>query len=52
VNLLLVLDHNGGDGTARAAAICAGIKFALVGVAVLYVLAGLAVRVRGRLRRA
>lgn len=52
VNLLIVLDHDGGDRAARAAAICAGVKFALVGLAVLYVLSGLALRVRRRLRRA
>lgn len=51
VNLLIVLDHEGGDASARAAAICAGIKFTLVGLAVLYVLSGLVLRVRSRVRR-
>lgn len=51
VNLLIVLDHDGGDGAARAAAVCATLKFVLIAVAILYVLAGLALRGRRRLSR-
>jgi hypothetical protein len=51
VNLLVVLDHDGGDDSARAAAICAGCKFVLISLAVLYVLAGLGVRLKRRLAR-
>jgi hypothetical protein len=51
VNLLIVLDHDGGDGAARAAAVCATIKFTLLGIVVLYLLAGLVLRARRRLSR-
>lgn len=42
--LLLVLDDHGGATAPRAAAVCAILKFALSGAAVVYVLAGLARR--------
>ena len=50
VNLLIVLDHDGGDRAARAAAICATVKFALLALVIAYVLSGLGLRARRRLR--
>jgi hypothetical protein len=46
--LLIALGGNGGDLAPALAAIAAGLKFALVAVAILYVLAGLVLRLRSR----
>ena len=48
VALLLTLAGNGGSFAAPFAAVCSTIKFALIGVAILYVLVGLALRLRAR----
>jgi hypothetical protein len=47
-NLLLVLDGHGGDTTPLLAAVFASGKFVLTGVTILYVLAGLVLRVARR----
>jgi hypothetical protein len=48
VALLLTLAGNGGSFAALFAAVCSTIKFTLIGIAILYVLCGMAVRVRAR----
>jgi hypothetical protein len=48
VALLLMLAGNGGSFAAPFATVCSTIKFTLIGIAILYVLCGLAVRVRAR----
>jgi hypothetical protein len=47
VNLLLALDQHGGATAPRLATICAVAKFILIGVAIAYVLGGLAGRALG-----
>lgn len=49
VALLLTLAGNGGSFAPPFAAVCSAIKFTLIGVAILYALSGLAVRLRARL---
>jgi len=49
VALLLTLAGNGGSFAAPFATVCSAIKFALIGIAILYVLCGLALRVKVRL---
>jgi hypothetical protein len=46
VALLLTLAGNGGSFAPLFATVCSTIKFTLIGIAILYVLCGLAVRVR------
>jgi hypothetical protein len=46
--LLIALGGNGGDLAPALAAIAAGLKFALVAVAIVYVLTGLVLRLRSR----
>jgi hypothetical protein len=48
VALLLTLAGHGGSFAPPFAAACSAIKFTLIGIAILYVLCGLAVRVRAR----
>jgi hypothetical protein len=48
VALLLTLGGNGGGFAPPFAAVCSTIKFTLIGITILYVLCGLAVRVRAR----
>jgi len=48
VALLLTLAGNGGSFAAPFATVCSMIKFTLIGIAILYVLCGLTVRVRAR----
>jgi hypothetical protein len=48
VGLLLALDGHGGDLAPLLAAVCAGVKFALLAVVIAYVLAGLLRRLRDR----
>jgi hypothetical protein len=48
VALLLTLASSGGSFAAPFATVCSTIKFTLIGIAILYVLCGLAVRVRAR----
>lgn len=48
VALLLTLAGNGGSFAPPFATVCSAIKFTLIGIAILYVLCGLAVRVRAR----
>jgi hypothetical protein len=48
VVLLLTLGGNGGSFAPPFAAVCSAIKFTLIGIAILYVLWGLAVGVRAR----
>ena len=48
VALLLTLAGNGGSFAALFAAVCSTIKFTLIGIAILYVLVGLAFRLRAR----
>jgi hypothetical protein len=49
VALLLTLAGEGGSFAPPFAAVCSAIKFTLIGIAILYVLCGLAVRFRARL---
>jgi hypothetical protein len=49
VALLLTLAGNGGSFAPPFTAVCSTIKFTLVGIAILYVLCGLAVPLRARL---
>jgi hypothetical protein len=49
VGLLLAVDQHGGDLAPRLAQICASLKFALLAVTIVYLLAGLLLRVRARL---
>lgn len=48
VALLLTLGGDGGSFAAPFAAVCSAFKFALIGVAIVYVLLGTALRVRAR----
>jgi hypothetical protein len=48
VGLLLAVDQHGGALAPRLAQVCASLKFALTGIAVIYLLAGLAMRLRDR----
>jgi hypothetical protein len=48
VGLLLTLDGHGGDLAPLLAAVCAGLKFALLALAFAYLLAGLLLRLRNR----
>jgi hypothetical protein len=48
VALLLTLAGSGGSFAAPFAAVCSGIKFTLIGIAILYVLVGLALWLRAR----
>jgi hypothetical protein len=48
VALLLTLAGNGGSFTPPFATVCSTIKFTLIGIAILYVLCGLALRVSAR----
>jgi hypothetical protein len=48
VALLLTLGGHGGSFAPPFATVCSTIKFTLIGIAILYVLGGLAVRVRAR----
>ncbi len=49
VALLLTLAGNGGSLAPPFAAVCSAIKFTLIGIAILYALCGLALRLRVRL---
>ena len=49
VALLLTLAGNGGNFAPPFAAICSAIKFTLIGIAIIYALCGLALRLRPRL---
>ncbi len=49
VALLLTLAGEGGSFAPPFAAVCSAVKFTLVGIAILYVLCGLTVRLRTRL---
>jgi hypothetical protein len=49
VALLLTLAGNGGSFAPPFAAVCSAIKFTLIGIAILYALSGLTVRLRARL---
>lgn len=49
VALLLVLGGHGGSFAPPFAAVCSGVKWALIGIAILYPLWGLALLARGRL---
>jgi hypothetical protein len=48
VGLLLAVDQHGGDLALRLAQICASLRFALLAVTIVYLLAGLLLRVRAR----
>jgi hypothetical protein len=48
VGLLLTLDGHGGDLAPLLAAVCASLKFALLALAIAYLLAGLLLRLRNR----
>jgi hypothetical protein len=48
VGLLLALDQHGGDTAPRLAMICASLKFLLIGVVIVYLIAGLVLRFRDR----
>jgi hypothetical protein len=48
VALLLTLAGKGGSFAPPFAAVCSAIKFTLIGIAILYVLCGLALRFRAR----
>lgn len=48
VALLLTLAGSGGSFAAPFAAVCSAVKFTLIGLAILYVLAGLVLRLRAR----
>ncbi len=48
VALLLTLAGSGGSFAPPFAALCSSIKFTLIGIAILYVLCGLVLRVRAR----
>jgi hypothetical protein len=48
IALLLTLAGNGGGFAAPFAAVCSAIKFTLIGIAILYVLLGLVLRLRAR----
>jgi hypothetical protein len=48
VGLLLAVNQHGGDLAPRLAQVCATLKFALLAATVAYLLAGLALRMRGR----
>ena len=50
VGLLLALDGHGGDLAPGLAAVCASLKFALTTVVIVYLLAGLVLRLRPRAR--
>jgi hypothetical protein len=49
VALLLTLDGNGGNSAPPFAAVCAAIKFTLVGIAISYAVCGVVLRLRARL---
>ena len=51
VGLLLAVNQHGGALAPRLAQVCASLKFALVAVTVVYLLAGLALRLRDRRAR-
>jgi hypothetical protein len=48
VALLLTLAGNGGDFAPPFAAVCSAIKFTLIGIAIVYVVCGAALRLRAR----
>ena len=48
VGLLLALDGHGGDLAPGLAAVCASLKFLLIAIVIVYVIAGLVLRFRGR----
>lgn len=48
VGLLLALDRHGGDLAPLLAAVCAGLKFALLALVIAYLFAGLLLRLRDR----
>jgi hypothetical protein len=48
VGLLLALDRHGGDLAPLLAAVCAGLKFALLAFVIAYLLAGVLTRARAR----
>jgi hypothetical protein len=48
VGLLLAVNQHGGDLAPRLAQVCASLKFALIGVTIAYLLAGLGLRWRDR----
>jgi hypothetical protein len=48
VGLLIALDGHGGDLAPGLAGVCASFKFALTTVVIVYLLAGLVLRLRGR----
>ncbi|MGO9760618.1 MAG: hypothetical protein ACLP1Q_05075 [Solirubrobacteraceae bacterium] len=52
VALLLTLAGNGGSLAPPLAAVCSAIKFTLIGIAILYALSGLTLRLRARLLQA
>jgi hypothetical protein len=49
VALLLTLHGTGGNFEPPSAAVCSAIKFTLIGIAIVYVVCGTALRVRARL---
>jgi hypothetical protein len=51
VGLLLAVDQHGGELAPRLAQICASLKFALLAVTIVYLLAGLLLRFRARRAR-
>jgi hypothetical protein len=51
VALLLTLGGHGGSFAPPFAAVCSSIKWALIGIAIVYALGGLALMLRGRLAR-
>lgn len=51
VALLLTLAGEGGSLAPPFAAVCSAIKFTLIAIAIVYVLCGLAVRLRARPRQ-
>ena len=48
VGLLLALDQHGGDLAPQLARVCASLKFLLIAMVIVYLLAGLAMRWRDR----
>jgi hypothetical protein len=52
VGLLLALDGHGGDAAPGLAAVCAGLKFAMLALAIGYLLIGLGLRMREARARA
>lgn len=48
VGLLLALDSHGGDAAPRLAMICASLKFLLIALVIVYLIAGLVLRFKSR----